>query len=408
MYILGIDFGSKYLKAALCVRDYQTSEISVKKTVKIPHRASRQGTRSSQASAKEVFGQMLEKIRDGINESIDEYVINVSGENVGSYSGTSTIPLWKQENEERRVRITRSHVNEVLKAAKMTAYNKDDKVELHSIPQEFQIDDQPATLNPIDMSGIKLKSTVYVIQTDKSHRENICSIFDSFGIKNYRIVFSPLATAEAVIDEDDKEAGVIVISLGDQTTELTVYLNGILRMSKMIPFGSNYITKDLKILLKTDYPTANRIKKTVATAFPGEADPEKMIQVENSSSQKTEFSEEYIAKITEARMKEIFEFVTREIYKGSYQRMIHSPVIITGPASCLRGTEKLFSEMNNSKTTCGKAMDIRSEKEELTPDFFTAAGLVKYAVVNDIFSDRDEAEEGGFVNRIKQFVADLF
>ncbi|HXK49382.1 MAG TPA: cell division protein FtsA [Clostridiales bacterium] len=408
MYILGIDFGSKYLKAALCVRDYQTSEISVKKTVKIPHRASRQGTMIDLVKAKEVFGQMLEKIRDGINESIDEYVINVSGENVGSYSGTSTIPLWKQENEERRVRITRSHVNEVLKAAKMTAYNKDDKVELHSIPQEFQIDDQPATLNPIDMSGIKLKSTVYVIQTDKSHRENICSIFDSFGIKNYRIVFSPLATAEAVIDEDDKEAGVIVISLGDQTTELTVYLNGILRMSKMIPFGSNYITKDLKILLKTDYPTANRIKKTVATAFPGEADPEKMIQVENSSSQKTEFSEEYIAKITEARMKEIFEFVTREIYKGSYQRMIHSPVIITGPASCLRGTEKLFSEMNNSKTTCGKAMDIRSEKEELTPDFFTAAGLVKYAVVNDIFSDRDEAEEGGFVNRIKQFVADLF
>ena len=408
MYILGIDFGSKYLKAALCVRDYQTNEISVKKTVKLPHRASRQGTIIDLVKAKEVFGQMLEKIKDDLSESIDEYVINISGENVGSYSGTSTIPLWKQENEERRVRITRSHVNEVLKAAKMTAYNKDDKVELHSIPQEFQIDDQPATLNPIDMSGIKLKSTVYVIQTDKSHRENICSIFDHYGIKNYRLVFSPLATAEAVIDEDDKEAGIIVISLGDQTTELTVYLNGILRMAKMIPFGSNYITKDLKILLKTDYPTANRIKKTIATAFPKDTDPEKMIPVENTSTQKTEFSEEYIARITEARQKEIFELVTREIYKGSYQRMIHSPVIITGPASCLKGAEKLFSEMNNSKTTCGKAMDIKPEKEELTPDLFTAAGLVKYAVVNDIFSDREEEEESGFMSRIKQFVADLF
>ncbi|MFA6652725.1 MAG: hypothetical protein WCS93_00095, partial [Candidatus Delongbacteria bacterium] len=138
MYILGIDFGSKYLKAALCVRDYQTGEIGVKKTVKLPHRASRQGTIIDLVKAKEVFGQMLERIKDDLSESIDEYVINVSGENAGSYSGTSTIPLWKQENEERRVRITRSHVNEVLKAAKMTAYNKDDKVELHSIPQEFQ------------------------------------------------------------------------------------------------------------------------------------------------------------------------------------------------------------------------------------------------------------------------------
>jgi len=409
MYILGVDFGSKYLKTALCVRDPQSDEITVVKTLKMPHRAAKQGTITDLVKAKEVFGMMLEKIKLEFSEAIDQYVISVSGENVSSYSGTSTIPLWKQENEDRRIRITKTHVNDVLRAAKMTAYNKDDKVELHSVPQEFQIDDQPPTSNPVDMSGIKLKSSVYVIQTDKAHRENIGSILEGLGIKNYRTVFSPLATTETVIDDEDKEAGIIVISLGDQTTELTVYLNGILRMAKIIPFGSNNITKDLKILLKTDFSTANKIKKNSATAFSADADPEKMIEVENTSSQKSEFSEEYIAKITEARLKEIYDFVTKEIYKGSYQRMIHSPVIITGPGSALTGAEKLFSDMNNSKTTRGKALGIKCGKEELTEDFFTAAGLVKYAVVNDIFTDREDDEAGtGIMSKIKQFVADLF
>ncbi len=409
MYILGVDIGSKYLKAALCIRDPQSDDITVVKLIKLPHKASRQGTVTDLVRAKEVFSQMLEKIKLEYPESIDSYVVSVSGENVNSYSGTSTIPLWKQENEDRRVKITRTHVSDVLKAAKMTAYNKDDKAELHSVPQEFQIDDQPPTLNPVDMSGVKLKSSVYVIQTEKSHKENLCSILDDLGIKNYRIVFAPLATAEAVIDDEDKEAGTIVISVGDQTTELAVYLNGILRMAKIIPFGSSNITKDLKILLKTDFNTANRLKKTALTAFSPEADAEKKIEVENSSSQKTEYTEEYMSKIAEARLKEIYEFVTKEIYKGSYQRMIHSPVILTGPGSSMRGADRLFSDMNNSKTTKGKLMGVKSEKENITDDFYTSVGLVKYAVVNDIFTDDNEGmNENGFIGRIKQFVADLF
>lgn len=409
MYILGVDFGSKYLKAALCVKDMESNEITVLKLYKFNYKAAKKGTITDLVKAKETFGILTEKIKNDFSEPVDHYVISVSGENVSSYTGTSTIPLWKQENEERRVKINDSHVFDVLQAAKMTAYNKDDKTELHSIPQEYQIDDQPPTQNPVDMSGVKLKGTVYVIQTDRAHKENVTDIMKDAGIDNYRIVFAPLATAEAVIDEDDKESGAIVVSVGDQTTELAVYLNGIVKMAKVIPFGSHNITKDLKIVLKTDYTSANEIKKNTATAFPDDADPEKMIEIPNSSSQKNEFSEQYIAKVVEARLKEIYDFVTKEIYKGNYQRMVHSPVIITGPGSRLKGSEKLFSDMNHSKTVTGTAQGIKCKAGELTDEYFTASGLVKYAVNNDIFSDHAEMTGNiGFIKKVKQFVMDLF
>jgi|GEM_PF-1711914 len=408
MYILGIDLGSKYVKAALCVKDAETDDITVLKLFKLPHKASKQGTVTDVVKAKEVFGTLMDKLKLEFSEQIDYFVLSISGDNVNSYSGTSTIPLWKQENEDRRVKITKIHVNDVLKAAKMTAYNKDDKVELHSIPQEYQIDDQPATQNPIDMYGVKLRSSVYVIQTDKSNMENLTSIPESYSIDNHRVVFAPLATAEAVLDEEDKEAGAIVISLGDQTTELVVYLNGILRMAKVIPFGSGNITKDLKILLKTDYATANAIKKENANAFSKDANPEKIIEVPNSSAQKNEYTEEHISKITEARLKEIYDFVTREIYKGSYQRQIHSPVIITGPGSRLNGADKLFSEINNSRTVKGKVTGVKGKAEDFTEDYFTSIGLVKYAVRNDIFGeDEDPGKQRKLWDRLKKFVSDL-
>ncbi len=408
MYIVGIDFGSVYLKAVLCVLGDDNKEITVLKTFVFDHKSAKKGTLSDMEKAKDVFGRLLEKIKNEFSEPVDMYVISISGENVSSYTGTTTIPLWKQENEERRVKITRSHVKEVINTAKMTAYNKDDKTEIHSVPQEFQIDDQPPTLNPVDMSGIKLKGSVYVIQTDKAHRENLTEILKSVGIDNYRIVFSPLATAESVLDEEDKEGGAIVVSIGDQTTELAVYTSGINRMAKVIPFGSGNITRDLKVVLKTDYRTAEDIKKNEVNVFLKDTDPEKIINIPGSNSVNSDFSEEYVSKIAEARLKEIYEFVMKEVYKGSYQRLIHSPVVITGPGSRIRGAEKLFADMNNSKTVSGTLSAGVKSDFEISDEYYSAIGLVKYAVLNGMLNEDDETEnKKGFLKWIKQFISDL-
>jgi cell division protein FtsA len=407
MYLLGVDFGSRYIKAALCKKEIDTGEILVEKLFRLPHKASKQGTVNDLVRAKEAFGQLLEKIKEEFNGQIYYYILSISGENVTSYAGTSTIPLWKQENEERRIKITDEHVKNVLNAAKMTGYNKDNKSEIHSIPQEFQIDDQPPTQNPVDMSGKNLKGTSYVIHADKAYLENLSGIPEAFGIENYKIVYAPLATGEAVLDEDDKDSGVIVISIGDQTTELVIYLNGMLRMAKVILLGSSNISKDLSFILKTSYQVANDLKKTVASSHYKEADPQKIIEVSNSSFSDHEITEQFIARITEARMKEIYEFVMKEVYKGAYQKSIHSPVVITGPGSRIAGSHILFSELNNSKTKEGMPAGIKTAADELTSDYFTAAGLVKYAINSGMLDDESQSGKKGLIKKMKDFFSDL-
>ncbi|MBN2790453.1 MAG: cell division protein FtsA [Candidatus Delongbacteria bacterium] len=408
MYILGIDFGSRYIKAALSIVD-QDNKITIIDTFSETHKASRKGTITDLVRAKEAFKSIVEKVKMKHEEEIDFYLITISGEGISTFTGTTKIPLWKQENEERRIKITKAHVNEVIKTAKLS-YMTDNKVELHSIPQEYTIDDQQPTQNPIDMSGVKLKGSVYVIQAEKTQKENLVNILSDCGIENYRIIYSPLATSEAVLDEDDKETGMIMLSVGDQTTELVIYHGGILRMAKVIPFGSYNITKDLKILLKTDYKTANEIKKEKATAFIEDADPEKEIEVENSGIQNKLPTEEYVSKIVSARLKEVYDFAIHEIYKGSYQRIIHSPVMLTGPGSRLKGADKLFSQMNNSKTVNGKICGINTKDKEIHEEMFTVVGLIKYAVNNDlIVSEHDENEESkGMLFKMKRFFADIF
>jgi cell division protein FtsA len=407
MYLLGVDFGSKYLKAALCRKDIETEEIIVEKLFRLPHKASKTGTVNDLVKAKEAFGQLLEKLKTEFSGQVLYYILSISGDNVSSYAGTSTMPLCKQENEERRIKITDEHVKDVLKAAKMTGYNKDNKAEIHSIPQEFQIDDQPPTQNPVDMSGFKLKGTSYVIHADKSYLENLESIPREFGIENYRIVYSPLASAETVIDNDDKDTGVIVISLGDQTTELVIYLNGMLRMAKVIPFGSSNITKDLSFILKTNYQTANDLKKNAASAYYKDTDAEKAVEVANTSFTDHEITEQFIARIAEARLKEIYDFVMKEVYKGAYQKSIHTPVIITGPGSRIKGSHKLFSECNNSKTREGIASGIKTAADEITSDYFTAAGLVKFAVVSGMLSEGGDDGKKGVFKKLRNFFSDL-
>ena len=106
MYILGIDFGSRYIKAALCIID-DDNKITIVDTFSQTHKASRNGTITDLVKAKEAFKDILEKVRVKFDDEIDFYLITMSGEGISTFTGTTTIPLWKQENEERRIKITR-------------------------------------------------------------------------------------------------------------------------------------------------------------------------------------------------------------------------------------------------------------------------------------------------------------
>jgi len=417
MNVIGLDIGSMYAKAVLCRVDINKNITLVKcAAAQYKTKACKCGSLITLEPASEAIHQVLNSVREGMGDQIvDSYLVSVSGSSVTSYAGTAKIPLWKKEGDERRVKVTKAHVNDVVESAKMSYFQEKNRV-LHTFPQEFQVDDQSPTKNPVSMTGVKMKANVYVIQAEKSNLENIDTVLKDCGIKNYSTIFAPLATAEALIDEEDKDNGVIVISVGAETTELTIYHNGLLRLAKVIPLGSDFITRDLKYIFKVDYKIAEEIKHNAANAYLADIDTDAKIVLDpnlpetDSNVQKLS----YISEVVNARLKEIYEEVIKEIYKGSYHKKIHSSVILSGSGIKFKGSEKLFKECSQVNHIAGRLSGITLGAEREDSMYYTALGLVKYSVQNSIAKAKEEAEgsdedeEESKWSRFKNFIKDIF
>jgi len=123
-----------------------------------------------------------------------------------------------------------------------------------------------------------------VIQAEKSQLVNLETVLNDCGIENYHVVYSPIASAEAILDNEDKESGVIVVNMGAETTELVIYHEGVLRTAKVIPIGADYVTKDLKIVLRIDYNCAEDLKINNGNAFVEDIDPDMIINLKQADS----------------------------------------------------------------------------------------------------------------------------
>jgi len=414
MNILGIDIGSMNIKTALCEIDDE-NKIKLLKLSSVKNKNGvKSGTIIDIEKTKMALKKVLEQTRLDFDGEIDNYIVTISGKGVSSYSGTANYPLWEQADVKRRVKVTRGHVVKVVRSAKLN-FKNENKKDLHTIEQEFKIDEQPYTYNPVGMTGVNLKGNVLVLQAEKSQLVNLETVLNDCGIEKYDVVYSPIASAEAILDDEDKESGVIVVNMGAETTELVIYHEGVLRTAKVIPFGSDYVTKDLKIMFRIDYNCAEDLKITKGNAFVDDIDPETMInlkQADSNGEDKT-VKLQMVGEIIAARMEEIYKKVCIEIYQGGYHKKIQT-IMLTGDGFRLKGADKLFEKEMNCKTIKGIIIGVEYPGEREPWSFNTPLGLVKYALnknllkMSDEDDDFEEEEAESWWGRIKCIVSDIF
>ncbi len=456
MLVLGIDIGSLFIKVALC--EVIDKDIKVVYTTKEINKGSKCGIIHDLVKTKKTLKTIIDRVSniliDEISEDkndstkeneenskpreIDHYIVNISGSSINSYTGTSTIPLWKKEGEDRRVKVTKKNINEVIDSAKMTYSNENKKV-IHTIAQEYKVDDNEYTLNPVSMTGVKLKGNVLVIQSEKNQLENLDNILNECDIKEYDLVFSPIASAEAIIDEEDKDSGVIVVIMGGETTELVVYENSTLRLAKVIPLGSDFITRDIRYVLKVDYKASEALKRTKGDAFFEDGvskdekinlnkfsnlrnesidDEHELFADNNNGDDENNVDLSHLSKIISSRTEEIFDKVLEDIYEGDFQRKVHTAIVLEGEAMKLKGADKLFNNMTNSSIVRRRITGIDSSSlNKESSRYITAIGLVKYGVNKNYFivkkenefddEEIDNGEGRSMFSRFKTFLSDL-
>ena len=250
---------------------------------------------------------------------------------------------------------------------------------IHVIPQEFIVDNEQGIKDPIGMSGIRLEANCHIITGLVTAASNIEKCVTKAGLKTVDLILEPLASAEAVLTEEEKEAGVVLVDIGGGTTDIAIFQDGIIRHTAVIPFGGNVITEDIKEGCSIIRNQAELLKVKFGSALAKQMKDNEIVSIPGLRGREPkEISVKNLASIIQARMDEIIENVYYEIKSSGFEKKLIAGIVITGGGSQLKHITQSVEYITGMDTRIGypnehlgKGMD-----EVKSPMYATGVGLV--------------------------------
>ncbi|NNM23476.1 MAG: cell division protein FtsA [Flavobacteriaceae bacterium] len=254
---------------------------------------------------------------------------------------------------------------------------------IHVLPQDFKVDGQAEVKEPIGMYGGRLEANFHVVVGQVSSIRNIGRCVKSAGIQLSGITLEPLASANAVLSQEEKEAGVALIDIGGGTTDLAIFKDGIIRHTAVIPFGGNVITEDIKEGCSIIEKQAELLKIKFGSAWPGENKDNEIVSIPGLRGREPkEITLKNLSKIIHARVVEIVEQVYLEIKNYGHEeqkKKLIAGIVLTGGGSQLRHLKQLVEYITGMDTRVGypnEHLAGDSDSETTSPMYATAVGLV--------------------------------
>lgn len=269
-----------------------------------------------------------------------------------------------------------------------------DKI-LHAIPQEFTVDDEQDILDPVGMSGVRLEANFHIITGRVTASRNIQRCVEKIGLEVADLTLEPIASAAAVLTEQEKEAGVALVDIGGGTTDITIFKDGIIRHTAVIPFGGEIITSDIKEGCTVMMDQAEKLKVKFGSALAELVSVNRFITIPGLSGRpQKEISERNLGLIIQARVSEIFDFVMWEIKRSGFERKLVGGLVLTGGGALLNHIEKLAEYNTGLNTRVGVPTDMLAHKYDGkmdSPIYATSVGLLITAINN--LPEPEEVEE---------------
>ncbi|MBI5170829.1 MAG: cell division protein FtsA [Candidatus Eisenbacteria bacterium] len=315
----------------------------------------------------------------------------IAGDHIRSLNSRGVIAVARRDNE-----IAAADVDRVVEAAKAIAIPMDREI-IHVIPQEFIVDDQEGIKDPVGMSGVRLEAEIHIITGAVTSAKNICRAIQRSGLKVYDLVLEPLASATAVLDQDERDLGVVLLDIGGGTTDVAVFHEGSIRHTAIIPFGGANVTSDIAIGLRTPMDKAEAIKIQHGSALASRVNADEMLQVACVGGREDrEISRTVLASMIEPRMEEIFMLANKEVRKNHFAPLIGGGVVLTGGTSLLPGIAELAEQVFEMPVRLGVPRGMGGLSANVAdPRFSTGVGLVMHAAGQDgrsgAFTDKPSA-----------------
>lgn len=370
--IAAVDIGSAKVAAAVG-RKHPDGQVEVLGLESVKCDGMKRGVVFNVEEIVNAVRMVVSSLEQRLNIKLIDVFVSVSGFNVRATENSCYRFIREDEL------IKSFDLEQLLQDSYRIVLQPDEKI-LHVVPQDYAVDHERGVKKPIGYSGQRLEGNFHVIIGMHSDVRKIEKCIEKAGLRLNGLVFTSLASAEAVLSDEEKEAGVVMVDIGAGTTDLALFQDGVLRYSAVIPFGGNVVTNDIKEGCGVLQKHAEKMKTQFGSAMGTMAREDAVVTIPGISGwEPKEIAFKSLACIIQARMEEIIELIMHHIERSGYFEKLGAGIVFTGGGAML----KHLSDLTKLKT----GFDVRigsvsrafsSEEEQLlkVPSYSTAAGLL--------------------------------
>ncbi|GHV56258.1 cell division protein FtsA [Deltaproteobacteria bacterium] len=347
--------------------------------------------------------QTVDSIKRAVEEAelmagceITEVYVGIAGGHIEGRNSHGVIGI-KKRGESRSVVIP-SDVDRVLEAARALAIPLDREV-IHTIPQEFIVDEQKGIQDPVGMSGVRLEAKVHIVTGAASSAQNLIHCAHLADLDVCDIVLESVASADAVLTSEEKELGVALLDFGGGTVDMAIFSQNSIRHTSVLALGGTHLTNDVAVGLRTPTASAEIIKKSYGCCLTSLVEDDQVIEVPSVGDRPSRLADRRVlADILERRVEEIMMLINRELIKSGCDDQLNSGVVITGGAALLEGVPELAEQVFDLPVRRGYPREIGGLKDVINdPKYATAVGLVLYGLKKErvVRSEKEFRRRGG-------------
>ncbi|PXF59417.1 MAG: cell division protein FtsA [Deltaproteobacteria bacterium] len=324
---------------------------------------------------------------------IGSVFIGIAGSHIKGFNSHGVIAVKGQE-------VSQEDVDRVIDAARAIAIPLDREV-IHILPQEYIVDEQGGILDPVGITGVRLEAKVHIVTGAVTAAQNLIKCANRAGLDVVDIVFQPLASAEAVLTQEEKDLGVALVDFGGGTTDLALFTESAIKHTAVLGLGGNNLTNDIAVGLRTPGNEAEQIKIDHGSCLNSLVDKDQMIEVPSVGGRQPRLlSRHILSEILEPRVEEIFTLVDQEIERTGLKELLASGVVITGGSALLPGIAEIADQVFQLPARIGYPQRISGLVDVVNgPMFATAVGLVLYGMEHQP-QQKFRIRDGNIFNRV--------
>lgn len=336
---------------------------------------------------------------------ISQVYVGIAGGHIKGINSTGTVAVKDKE-------VHSSDVAKVLELARAIALPMDRHV-VHVLPQEYKIDGQDGVREPLGMCGVRLEARVHIVTAAAAAMQNVIKCCSRCELEVLDIVLEPLASGEAVLEEDEKGLGVALIDIGGGTTDIAIFTDGAVAHTSVIPLGGHQLTNDIAFGLRTPPHEAEKIKHRWGCALASMVSEEESIEVASVGGRAPRVLSRHLLcrDIIQPRIEEVFSFVKAEIARLGCDDLLASGAVITGGSTQLPGMAELAEEILGIPVRLGVPKGVGGLADAVkTPGYATVVGLIQYGAAQQASQTRPTTNNPrpGFFGRIRRGLSSTF